>query len=87
LNKHGVALTEVIGGRIFNVVVESSKEAKEILKGSELQQRVTFMPLRDIVCKEIPREIISKIEELTQGKAKLAIDLIQFDPKFTKIMQ
>ena len=58
-----------------------------MLKGSELQQRVTFMPLRDIVSKEIPRDLIQKIEEVTQGKAKLAIDLIQFDPKFTKIMQ
>jgi len=45
------------------------------------------MPLKDLVCKEIPREIITKIQELTQGKAKLAIDLIKFDPKFTKIMQ
>ena len=87
LNKYGVALTEVIGGRIYNVVVESSNEAKQMLKGSELQQRVTFMPLRDIVSKEIPRDLIQKIEEVTQGKAKLAIDLIQFDPKFTKIMQ
>ena len=87
LNKYGVALTEVIGGRIYNVVVESSNEAKQMLKGSELQQRVTFMPLRDIVSKEIPRDLIQKIEEITQGKAKLAIDLIQFDPKFTKIMQ
>ena len=58
-----------------------------VLKGSELQQRVTFMPLRDIVSKEIPRDLILKIEEITQGRAKLAIDLIQFDPKFTKIMQ
>ena len=87
LNKYGVALTEVIGGRIYNVVVESSNEAKQMLKGSELQQRVTFMPLRDIVSKEIPRDLIQKIEEITQGRAKLAIDLIQFDPKFTKIMQ
>jgi structural maintenance of chromosome 2 len=87
VNKHGVALTEVIGGRIYNVVVESANEAKQILKGSELQQRVTFMPLKDIVSKEVPREIIAKIEELTQGRAKLAIDLLQFDPKFTKIMQ
>ena len=87
LNKYGVALTEVIGGRIYNVVVESSNEAKQMLKGSELQQRVTFMPLRDIVSKEIPRDLIQKIEEVTQGKAKLAIDLIQFDPKFSKIMQ
>lgn len=87
LNKYGVALTEVIGGRIYNVVVESSNEAKQMLKGSELQQRVTFMPLRDIVSKEIPRDLINKIEEMTQGKAKLAIDLIQFNPKFTKIMQ
>jgi chromosome segregation ATPase len=45
------------------------------------------MPLRDIVSKEIPRDLIQKIEEMTQGRAKLAIDLIQFDPKFTKIMQ
>jgi hypothetical protein len=44
------------------------------------------MPLKDIVSKEVPREIIAKIEELTQGRAKLAIDLLQFDPKFTKIM-
>ena len=87
MNKYGVALTEVIGGRIYNVVVESSNEAKQMLKGSELIHRVTFMPLRDIVSKEIPRDLIQKIEEVTQGKAKLAIDLIQFDPKFTKIMQ
>lgn len=45
------------------------------------------MPLKEIVSKEVPRDIISKIEELTNGKARLAIDLIEFDPKFTKIMQ
>lgn len=87
MNKHGIALTEIIGGRIYNVVVDSANEAKHILKGSDLQQRVTFMPLKDIISKEVPRDIISKIEELTQGRAKLAIDLIDFDPKFTKVMQ
>ena len=37
VQKYGVALTEAIGGRIFNVVVESANEAKQILKGSDLQ--------------------------------------------------
>jgi len=45
VQKYGIALTEAIGSRIYNVVVESSNEAKQILKGSDLQQRVTFMPL------------------------------------------
>jgi chromosome segregation ATPase len=87
VNKHGVALTQVIGDRIYNVVVESANEAKQILESSELQQRVTFMPLKDIVSKEVPREKIELIEQVTKGRVKLAIDLLQFDPKFTKIMQ
>lgn len=44
------------------------------------------MPLQEIKSQEVPRDIISKLEELTQGKAKLAIDLIKFDPKFKNIM-
>jgi structural maintenance of chromosome 2 len=69
------------------VVVESKKEATEILKHSNLQQRVTFMPIQETMGKELPREIVAQIEKLTNGKARLAIDLLEYDKKFARIMQ
>jgi chromosome segregation ATPase len=36
VQKHGIALTEILGGRLFNVVVKSKKDATDILKFGNL---------------------------------------------------
>ena len=43
--KFCVALQEVAGGKIRNVVVANDKVAGDILKAKVLRERVTFMPI------------------------------------------
>ena len=45
------------------------------------------MPLSKIDCKPVPRDVVEKIERLSGGKARLAVDLIDFEAKLEPAMQ
>jgi chromosome segregation ATPase len=48
---------------------------------------VSFIPLNEISTQScVTPEHSAKISEVTQGGAKLAIDLIDYDPKLKKAM-
>jgi len=78
----------VLGGRIKNVLVESKDIASQLLKSlGNSSERITFVPLREIDTNNcVNKEHIAHIDRLTEGGAKLAIDLIDYDPKFEKAM-
>ena len=85
--KYCPALQEVAGGKIRNVVCANERLASEILKAKVLRERVTFMPLNRIQFRKVDRKIVEEISKLTDGSAKLALDLIEYEPKYEAVMQ
>ena len=85
--KFCVALQEVAGGKIRNVVVANDKVAGDILKAKVLRERVTFMPINKMQFRNIGKDQVDQIAQLTGGTARLAIDLIDYDPKFEPVMR
>jgi len=87
-DKYCLALQTAAGiGRLTNVVVMESSVAKDLINGRVLPHRVTFMPLKEIQMSKLPRAEVSKIEQLTSGKAKLALDLIEYDATLEAAME
>ena len=87
LEKYSVALNAVAGNKLLQVVVEDKNVAKDILQSRVLRHHVTFVPLQQIHVERLPRANVEKVMQLTNNKARLALDLIQYDPRFEPAMQ
>lgn len=77
------ALDIAAGGKLYDVIVDTEKTCKILLKYGHLQQRVTFIPLNKINGKPMQENII-KLAETLVGKENVqpALSLIDF-PKET----
>ena len=83
-SKYSLALEIAAGPRLKSIVVENEKIAAEqikYLKNNKLGI-ATFIPLNKITSKPIDEEV-KKLSE-AKGCKGLALDLIEFDPKFKK---
>ncbi len=81
--KYEYAIEISLGGYIQNIVVETEKEAKEMiayLKNNSLG-RATFLPLNTI--KEIKFDLRNKVAKLP-GFIAMANELVNFDSKYKK---
>lgn len=87
LEKYSLALNMAAGLRLSNVVVDNKNVAKDFFSSGSLRQRVTFMPLNQISYKRLERAKINHIMQVTSNKARLALDLIEYDPRVEAAMQ
>jgi len=85
--KYSLALEIAAGQRLKSIVVENEKIASEQIKYLKQNKLgiATFIPLNKIKTREISQEI--KKLASAKGSHGLAIDLINFDPKFKKAFQ
>jgi chromosome segregation protein len=86
-SKYSLALEIAAGAKLKSIVVEDEKIAAEQIKYLKQNKLgiATFIPLNKIKPKPIS-EAVKKLVE-TKGCHGLAIDLINFDPKFEKAFQ
>jgi len=70
----------------MNVVVENEKVCKELLQKKCTYYPVTFIPLNKIQSEPIDTALLNRVIQLTNGKARLAKDLIDYDPRFERAM-
>lgn len=85
-NDKAMALQICAGGRLYNVVVENSDVASQLLENGKLKRRVTIIPLDKINAKVVDKQIVNYAKELRPGQVDIAIDLIDFDPDLNKAM-
>ncbi|CDW71413.1 structural maintenance of [Stylonychia lemnae] len=85
-SKYEQALEAAAGGKLYNVVVQNERVSKELIQNKCVGYNVTYIPL-NVIRSDTPRpDIVQRIKELTQGKARLAKELIEYDPKFEPAM-
>ncbi|MCS4541033.1 MAG: chromosome segregation protein SMC [Euryarchaeota archaeon] len=80
--EHEVAIEVAAGSRLHHIVVESDEDASQAIKFLKENKigRATFLPLNKIEFKTLdPRSIDASKAE---GAIGLAINLVDFDPKF-----
>lgn len=82
-DRYEKAITTALGGNSQNLIIDTFDGAKEIISllKKENLGRITFFPMDDL------RYNPKKIEVNDSGFVDLAINLIDFDPKFKDVME
>jgi structural maintenance of chromosome 2 len=80
------ALEICAGGKLFQVLVESSDVGTKLLKKGKLAKRVTIIPLNQINAFQVQAERISTAKKLAPGAVDLALSLIGSDADLAKAM-
>ena len=83
----GTALEICAGGRLYNVVVDSSETGKQLLQNGKLRKRVTIIPLNKIAAFKASADIIGAAQKLAPGKVDLALSLVGYDDEVSAAME
>ncbi|EGW32796.1 uncharacterized protein SPAPADRAFT_54808 [Spathaspora passalidarum NRRL Y-27907] len=82
-----VALQVCAGGRLYNVVVDTSDVASQLLERGQLKRRITIIPLDKITTRTINNDVIQYAKQVAPGKVELAMNLIDFENDLRKAME
>ncbi|TDH65032.1 hypothetical protein CCR75_009177 [Bremia lactucae] len=85
-----LALEIAAGGKLYQIVVDNEKTAKDILKFGRLMNRVTIIPLNRISRKTVDRRKMDKARQVAQQqgcKVWEAMELIQFKQELLPAME
>ena len=83
----GTALEICAGGRLYNVVVDSSETGKQLLQNGKLRKRVTIIPLNKIAAFKASADKIGAAQKLAPGKVDLALSLVGYDDEVSAAME
>lgn len=82
----GTALEICAGGRLYNVVVDSSETGTQLLQNGKLRKRVTIIPLNKISAFRASADKIGAAQKLAPGKVDLALSLIGYEDEVSAAM-
>ncbi|KAG6623164.1 Structural maintenance of chromosomes protein [Phytophthora cinnamomi] len=85
-----LALEIAAGGKLYQIVVDNEKTAKDILKFGRLMNRVTIIPLNRISRKTVDPRKMDKARQIADqqgGKVWEAMELIHFKPDLLPAME
>lgn len=83
----GTALEICAGGRLYNVVVDSSETGTQLLQNGKLRKRVTIIPLNKISAFKASAVKIGAAQNLAPGKVDLALSLVGYDKEVLAAME
>lgn len=83
----GTALEICAGGRLYNVVVDSSETGTQLLQNGKLKKRVTIIPLNKISAFRASAEKIGAARQIAPGKVNLALSLIGYPDEVSAAME
>jgi structural maintenance of chromosome 2 len=83
----GTALEICAGGRLYNVVVDSSGTGTQLLQNGKLKKRVTIIPLDKIAAFRASSQKVGAAQKIAPGKVDLALTLIGYDEEVNAAME
>lgn len=83
----GTALEICAGGRLYNVVVDSTETGTQLLQNGKLRKRVTIIPLNKIAAFKASADKIGAAQKLAPGKVDLALSLVGYDDEVSAAME
>lgn len=86
--KTATALEVVAGGRLYNVVVDSSDTGKLLLSKGKLKQKVTIIPLDKINHRQLDQNRVDAAKRIGgKNNVNLAITLVGYDNEIRNAME
>lgn len=82
-----LALQVCAGGRLYNVIVDTSDTASQLLERGQLRKRVTIIPLDKISARVMSERAVSMAQQLRPGKVDLALHLVGYDQELRQAME
>lgn len=86
-SQSGTALEICAGGRLYNVVVDTSETGTQLLQNGKLKKRVTIIPLNKISAFRASADKIGAAQRIAPGKVDLALSLIGYDNEVSAAME
>lgn len=87
-NKFATALEIAAGGKIANVIVDTTETGKELIQHGRLNKRITILPLDKIDQRGLSARQLSEARRIVgDGNVFLAKELIDYDPVLEPAMQ
>jgi structural maintenance of chromosome 2 len=83
----GTALEVCAGGRLYNVVVDSSSTGSQLIQNGKLKKRVTIVPLDKIAAFRASAEKVGAAQKIAPGKVDLALSLIGYEDEVNAAME
>jgi structural maintenance of chromosome 2 len=83
----GTALEVCAGGRLYNVVVDSSSIGSQLIQNGKLKKRVTIIPLDKIAAFRASAEKVGAAQQVAPGKVNLALSLIGYEAEVNAAME
>ena len=83
----GTALEICAGGRLYNVVVDSTETGTQLLQNGKLRKRVTIIPLNKISAFKASADKIGAAQKLAPGKVDLSLSLIGYEDEVSAAME
>jgi structural maintenance of chromosome 2 len=91
LDKHhlraGTALEICAGGRLYNVVVDSSSTGSQLIQNGKLKKRITIIPLDKIAAFRASSQKVGAAQKIAPGKVDLALSLIGYEEEVNAAME
>lgn len=81
------ALEKGAGGKLFNIIVDNHNTAKVLFQRKCFDQWVTLLPLDKVYSKPISNDKKEAAEAMSNGGAKLALDLIEYSKEVEPVMK
>ncbi|KAL8796425.1 MAG: hypothetical protein Q9195_001332 [Heterodermia aff. obscurata] len=82
----GMALEICAGGRLYNVVVDSTETGTRLLQNGKLRKRITIIPLDKISPFRAAAEKVGTAKKIAPGKVDLALSFIGYEDEVSKAM-
>ena len=82
----GMALEVCAGGRLYNVVVDSTETGTQLLQNGKLRKRITVIPLNKISAICAATEKVGIAKKIAPGKVDLALSFIVYEEEVSKAM-
>jgi structural maintenance of chromosome 2 len=76
--KFGTALEAIAGSKLYHIVVDNDVAASMLLKNESFGYRVHLIPNNKIISKEVKKEVVDYVKNVTRGRARFALDLIKY---------
>ncbi|KAL7068071.1 putative structural maintenance of chromosomes protein [Cryptosporidium serpentis] len=87
--KYATALEVVAGGRLYNMIVETSEDGKQLLNSGFLKKRTTLIPLDKIIDPSVSKKTIDEARKLAQCtdnndlRVISSLDILEYDTEYS----
>ncbi|KAJ3797261.1 condensin complex subunit SMC2 [Lentinula aff. detonsa] len=80
-SEKATALEITAGPRLYHVIIQDENVGKVLLSDGVVKKRVTCLPLSKIKGYKIREDKVKAAAQISQGKARPALDLLKYDPR------